>query len=69
MFEGLLQPAHLVLIFLIALLIFGPKKIPDLGKSLGKSIREFKKAIASDDDGAVSSAQIPDKKDELKRFH
>jgi len=35
---------ELVLIFIIALLVFGPKKLPELGKSLGKGLREFKKA-------------------------
>jgi sec-independent protein translocase protein TatA len=39
-----LQPIHIVLIVLVAILIFGPKKLPEFGKSLGKSIREFKQA-------------------------
>ncbi len=45
MFEGLLQPVHLIVILAIVLLIFGPSKLPDLGSGLGKSIREFKKAM------------------------
>jgi len=44
MFEGLLQPTHLVLILVIALVVFGPSKLPELGASLGKSIREFKRS-------------------------
>jgi sec-independent protein translocase protein TatA len=44
-FEGLLQPMHLVLILGIALLVFGPKRLPELGKSLGASIRGFKDAV------------------------
>lgn len=44
MFEGLLQPTHLVLILIIALVAFGPSKLPELGGALGKSIREFKKS-------------------------
>ena len=43
--EGLLQPTHLILILGIVLLIFGPKKLPDLGQGLGKGIREFKDAL------------------------
>lgn len=39
-----LGPQELIFILFIALLIFGPKKLPELGKSLGKAIREFKKA-------------------------
>ncbi len=45
MFEGLFQPMHLIIILVIAILIFGPRKLPELGKGLGKSIREFKKAM------------------------
>ena len=45
MFEGLFQPMHLLLIFGIALLVFGPKKLPELGKGLGDSIRGFKAAM------------------------
>jgi sec-independent protein translocase protein TatA len=45
MFEGLFQPMHLLVIFGIALLIFGPKKLPELGKGLGESIKGFKSAM------------------------
>ncbi len=45
MFEGLLQPMHLLLIVVIALIVFGPGKLPELGAGLGKGIREFRKAM------------------------
>lgn len=45
MFEGLFQPMHLLVIFGIALLVFGPKKLPELGKGIGEGIRGFKAAI------------------------
>ena len=45
MFEGLFQPTHLLVIFGIALLVFGPKKLPELGKGIGESIRGVKSAI------------------------
>ncbi len=45
MFEGLLQPTHLILLLAIALLIFGPRKLPELGQGLGKGIRGFKDAL------------------------
>ena len=51
MFEGLFQPMHMLVVFGIALLVFGPKKLPDLGKGLGESIRGFKSAMAAKDDG------------------
>ena len=35
---------ELIIIFVIALIIFGPRKLPDLGKSLGRSLAEFKRA-------------------------
>lgn len=45
MFEGLFQPMHLLVIFGIALLVFGPKKLPELGKGIGECIRGFKSAM------------------------
>lgn len=48
MFEGLFQPMHLLVIAGIALLVLGPKKLPELGKGLGESIRGFKAAMATD---------------------
>jgi sec-independent protein translocase protein TatA len=45
MFEGLFQPMHLLVIFGIALLVFGPKKLPELGKGIGEGIRGFKSAM------------------------
>jgi sec-independent protein translocase protein TatA len=45
MFEGLFQPMHLLVIFVIALLIFGPKKLPELGKGLGEGIRALKEGM------------------------
>ena len=47
MFEGLFQPMHMLVVFGIALLVFGPKKLPELGKGLGESIRGFKAAMSA----------------------
>jgi sec-independent protein translocase protein TatA len=49
MFEGLLQPLHLLLIVGIALLCFGPRKFTDFGKALGDGIRNFKSALKQSD--------------------
>jgi sec-independent protein translocase protein TatA len=57
MFEGLFQPAHLLVIFLIALVVFGPKKLPELGKGLGEAIRGFKKALNEDDKQAIRESE------------
>jgi sec-independent protein translocase protein TatA len=40
--EGLFQPSHLILIFAVALLVFGPKKLPELGKGIGEGFRALK---------------------------
>ncbi len=45
MLEGLFQPTHLIIIFAIALLVFGPKKLPELGKGLGEGIRALKEGM------------------------
>ena len=45
MFEGLMQPMHLLVILFIALLVFGPSKLSDLGKGLGQGIKNFKDAV------------------------
>jgi sec-independent protein translocase protein TatA len=46
MIEGLFQPMHLLIIAGIALLVLGPKKLPELGKGLGDGIRGFKTAMS-----------------------
>jgi sec-independent protein translocase protein TatA len=53
MLDRLLQPEHLIVILLIALLIFGPTKLPGLGKGLGEAFRGFK-------DGIKGGSETPD---------
>jgi len=50
MIEGLFQPMHLVVMFGIALLIFGPKKLPELGKGIGEGIRGLKAAMKAEEE-------------------
>ena len=57
MFEGLFQPMHLLVILGIAVLVFGPKKIPELGKGLGEGIRGFKSALQSETDTTPSKPE------------
>lgn len=50
---NMISPASIVIIGIVALLIFGPKKLPELGKAMGSTLREFKnatKGLADDDD-------------------
>ena len=42
---GLLQPTHIIFVIVIALLVFGPKRLPEMGRSIGHGIREFKESI------------------------
>lgn len=66
----LLQPWHLVVILVVALLIFGPSKLPGLGKGLGEGIKGFKegiKGLGSDDSndekpGPIKKTIAPDVK-------
>ena len=53
--EGLFQPMHLIIIGGIALLIFGPKKLPELGKGMGEGIRGFKAAMQAKEDSPASA--------------
>ena len=48
MIEDLLQPRHLLVILAVALFLFGPKKLPELGKGLAEGIRGFKDALKTD---------------------
>jgi sec-independent protein translocase protein TatA len=47
-FEGLFQPMHLLVILVIAMFVFGPKRLSELGKGLGDGIRSFKGAMKDD---------------------
>lgn len=52
MLDNLFTPTHLLIIFAIALLIFGPSKLPGLGKGLGEAFRGFKDGIKGEGDTA-----------------
>jgi sec-independent protein translocase protein TatA len=65
MFEGLFQPMHLLVIFFIALLVFGPKKLPELGKGLGEGIRALKEGMKDNSDQG-KSASTESKNPEVK---
>jgi sec-independent protein translocase protein TatA len=53
---GALQPAHLIVILVIVLLIFGPGKLPELGRAMGDGLRELKKATGGEDKDAATAA-------------
>jgi sec-independent protein translocase protein TatA len=43
---GLSQPTHLIVLFLIVLLLFGARRLPEIGRSLGLGMREFKDSVS-----------------------
>ena len=63
MFGSIGMP-ELVIILVIALIIFGPRKLPELGKSLGKSINEFKKASTELQNTLEQEIKLEEQKDE-----
>lgn len=58
--RGLLSGPHILLLLLIILILFGSKRIPDLARSLGRSIGEFKKGRAEGEASAREAAKTPD---------
>jgi sec-independent protein translocase protein TatA len=65
-------PMEVIVVLVVALLILGPKKLPDVGRSVGKGIREFKDSVAGSDDDdarelhaatAHATAQTPRERD------
>jgi sec-independent protein translocase protein TatA len=60
MLDNLFQPMHLLVILFIALLVFGPKKLPELGKGLGEGIRSFRDSMnAKDETGGKADVKKP----------
>jgi sec-independent protein translocase protein TatA len=57
--EGLFQPMHLLVIFAIAVFVFGPKKLPELGKGLGEAIRGFKDSLKTGEEPPPTQATAP----------
>jgi sec-independent protein translocase protein TatA len=62
MFDNLLTPSHLIIVLVIALLIFGPRKLPELGKGLGEGFRGFKDGLKG---GETPKAETPATKTEV----
>ena len=68
MIGDLVQPTHLLLILIVALLVLGPKRLPEVGRSLGRGLRDFKDAVSNyqpdkllegDDEPAARAAAAP----------
>jgi sec-independent protein translocase protein TatA len=62
----LFAPGHLLVVLAIAILVFGPKKLPELGKGLGEAIRGFKGSLNAIDEPAPQSKSDAAKTDSVK---
>jgi sec-independent protein translocase protein TatA len=50
---GWIGPGEIVILLIVALLVFGPKRLPEMGRSIGKGMREFKDSLTMNDDDVV----------------
>jgi sec-independent protein translocase protein TatA len=57
MMTGWTSPTHLVILLLIALLLFGAKRLPEIGRSLGLGMREFKESVTGQ--GSSDTPELP----------
>jgi len=49
MISDILQPTHLIFILVVALLVLGPKRLPEVGRSLGRGLRDFRAALSGEE--------------------
>jgi sec-independent protein translocase protein TatA len=54
MFTGLLQPTHVIILLAVALILLGPKRLPDAGRALGQGLREFRNSIAHEEQPSLA---------------
>lgn len=56
---GWIGPGEIAILLLVALLVFGPKRLPEMGRSIGKGMREFKDSITGKDDDDAAAPELP----------
>jgi len=54
------SPVHLILLAAIALIVFGPRRLPEMARNLGRGVREFKSAVAMDDPAGGAQQPAPE---------
>lgn len=59
MFSGLESPMHLLVVFIVAVLVLGPKKLPEVARSLGSGIRQFKSSLEGDEQEPAPAPTAP----------
>jgi sec-independent protein translocase protein TatA len=60
MFTGILQPTHLIILLVLALLFLGPKRLPEAGRALGEGLKEFRGSIGGSHGDDPQIAAGPD---------
>jgi len=60
MIEGLLRPQHLLVILVVAVFVFGGKKLPELGKGLGEGIKQFRNSIKGETTASEGGSKAAD---------
>jgi sec-independent protein translocase protein TatA len=60
MFTGILQPTHMIILLVVALLFLGPKRLPEAGRALGQGLKEFRSSIAGSHGDDPQIAAGPD---------
>jgi len=70
MLTSILQPTHLIIVLAVALLVLGPKRLPEAGRALGQGLKEFKSSIGGRDDDAQGQIEAaPRSAPEASRGH
>ena len=64
---GSLGAPELIIIFVVALMVFGPSKLPELGKSLGEAIRGFKRATSDPEQTPIENSETKAKPEKIPR--
>ena len=68
MFTSILQPTHLLIILIVALVFLGPKRLPDAGRALGQGLKEFRSSISGEhSDDQITPGPSPAHKDDSRR--
>jgi sec-independent protein translocase protein TatA len=66
MLTGIVQPTHLIIILIVALLVLGPKRLPGAGRAVGEGLKEFKNSISAghdDNQGIPATPVVPHQQD------
>ena len=65
MLTGILEPTHLIIILIVALVFLGPKRLPDAGRALGQGLREFKQSITGhlEEHTEIQGTTAPDERE------